>query len=56
MPADEASEGQPPEDDGDGRGAPGDESRTSRSDASVPFLEELFQGEDGGSTPARRSS
>lgn len=55
MPADAASEGQPP-DDRDGRGDSGEESSSSGEDRSVPFLEELFQGEDGGPAPVRRSS
>ena len=55
MSADEASERQPSED-RDSRGDSGDESPASRRDGLVPFLEELFQGEEGGSTKLRRSS
>ena len=55
MSVDEASEGQSSED-RDGRGDGGDEGPASRGDGSVPFLEELFQGEEEGSATARPSS
>lgn len=62
MSADEASEGQGQRSDaGDERGEAGDEPPPGSDaegpvDGPVPFLEELFQGTDEGSTTAGRSS